>query len=221
MSAGSQGGGESALTAPRHPTRQAVLVAHTEAVIHEMGVERTEIACEIAREYHDRVAADHRSLPLEPEPQINDVDAYLRWFERTRKTIERMMTGATRLPVEIEDAWVAALPDPYRARCIQALTERMGHLAVELSDESASVGHLGRVLKEAGEEHVAAAAVYADGRVDENDLQALLDAEREARESAAASLAHADKMRRAYEELSQCGGDDDGDSYGQPLEVVS
>lgn len=204
-----------ALTGRRHPTRQAVLIAHTEAVIHETGAERTDLALAIARQYHAQVPREHQSLNLELEPQQDDVDAYVRWVERTRKAVERLMTGAVRLPVEIEDAWVAALPQPYRSRCIQALVERMDHLAVEIPDEGASTADLGRVMKEAGEEVHAAGEVFADGRIDERDIPYLPDAERRCRESAAASLALATRLRGEYERLT--GDTPDG---GAPIKAV-
>lgn len=192
--------------ARQYPTRQAVLVAQTEACIHETSTERIDIAVAIARGYHERVAAGDRTIPIDPEPAGSDSQDYYRWAERTRKQVERWMDGSVRIPVEIEEAWVAALPQPYQWRVIHVLSARFGVLPVSMP-EAASMdpGGSGDAMKESGEAIQAEAPIWSDGAVHAGDYESVCRAEREYREAASAMLARAEQWRAARERLEEGG----------------
>ncbi|WP_339873952.1 hypothetical protein [uncultured Brevundimonas sp.] len=80
--------------------------------------------------------------------------------------------ATTRMPVDLEEAWVAALGGEYTDRCRRDLARRYGFLGVsisslapgaELREASALTGEFGEVLN-------AMAPALADGRIDEQDL---------------------------------------------------
>lgn len=180
----------------QHPTRQAALIAHLFAYLYETGASLAGWSQDLAQEYAARVPKDQQTLPLRPEPDEDSYEGYAHWRDRLRRQVERWAKGDVNVPVEIEDAWVAALPNPYRRHCITDLCARWGHLALEIPEDGVSSADLGELIKQAGEEQVAAAPVFADGQITRDDLPYLPEAIRGCEESAAASLAMRERLIR-------------------------
>lgn len=178
------------------PTRQAVLIKHLYDYLYETGASLAAWSQDLAQEYAARVPADHQSLPMRPEPDEDSYEGYAQWRDRLRRQVERWVKGDVNVPVEIEDAWVAALPNPYRRHCVTDLCARWNHLAVEIPEEGVQATDLGELIKQAGEEQIAAAPVFADGQVTAEDLPYLPEAIRQCEESAAASLSMREKLQR-------------------------
>src|SRR5690606_5027224 len=76
------------------------------------------------------------------------------------------------LPADLEDAWVMALPEPFRGECERDLARRRGMLAVQMpaDDETAQAVGLARLAHEFGELMSALAPALADGKLDATDL---------------------------------------------------
>lgn len=93
-------------------------------------------------------------------------------------TINRMLTGEIRMPVDLEEALVDALPDAIRERCIRALTARRGMLPVAMptSCGTAQVQRAAELLTSTGQAMAALAPMLADGVIDEADRPHAADA---------------------------------------------
>ncbi|HKJ89243.1 MAG TPA: hypothetical protein VKA48_12140 [Gammaproteobacteria bacterium] len=194
------------MTTSRHPTRQDVVFAATHAVMHELGWSLADLAESIAVIYCDQVPEEHRDLKLTAEPKGQGVDAYYHWKESTRRQVERLLNGSVRMPVELEEAWIDALPSPYRERVIGQLAARLGYLAVAIPEDSdCTVESLGEVLKEHSEAVQASAPMVADGQITEDDRIHAGEAYREHLEAAASHLGHAKLIERKFPE-EVCGG---------------
>jgi len=194
------------MTTSRHPTRQDVIFGATHAVMHELGWSLADLAESIATHYCAQVPEQHRGLTLTAEPQEPGSDAYYNWKESTRRQLERLLNGSVRMPVELEEAWIDALPSPYRERVIGQLAARLGYLAVAIPEESdCTVESLGEVLREHSEAVQASAPMVADGQITEDDRIYAGDAHREHLEAAASHLSHARLIERKFPE-EVCGG---------------
>lgn len=88
---------------------------------------------------------------------------------------------SARPSVDVEEALVLGLPEPFRSDCLRELAVRCGGLFVALQAEgSALVGDMAELLKQSGEALSALGPLFADGRIDAaDDTQALLRARRE------------------------------------------
>jgi hypothetical protein len=78
----------------------------------------------------------------------------------------------TRMPVEIEEAWVmAGLIEPYRTNCMCELAKRYGSLYVPLPSANGvtDLQSVGRFTQEMGRALETVGPVISDGRIDESD----------------------------------------------------
>lgn len=190
----------------RHPTRQAVLIDHLQRMLNETGRSLADFSEHLAQAYEELVPEAHRALGLCAQPAEEGCEAYFRWKQALEKAVHRFVDGSVRIPVELEEAWLAALPGPYRGRCRHDLCVRMGVLPVEIPAEETSAQDIGDLLEAAGAEATAAAPVFADGRMSEADaehLPALIQANEI---SAAHSLTLAAKARKILRRIGKGDG---------------
>ena len=68
--------------------------------------------------YHAAVPLHLRRVPFE---LATTGDAVERAQRSNAQTIHRFLSGETRMPVDIEEAMIDALPDPIRERCMRAM----------------------------------------------------------------------------------------------------
>ena len=85
--------------------------------------------------------------------------------------VKRFLTDVVRMPVDLEEALVLALPEPFRNACLADLAERLNLLAAPrpAPDAARQTIHLGEMARDAGEVMIALAPMFADGRIDSND----------------------------------------------------
>lgn len=85
--------------------------------------------------------------------------------------VKRFLTDVVRMPVDLEEALVLALPEPFRGACLADLAERLNLLAAPrpAQDAMRQTIHLGEMARDAGEVMIALAPMFADGRIDSND----------------------------------------------------
>lgn len=189
------------MSPPEHPTRQAVLYAATHAAMHETGLSLADLSESIAVVYCGRVPPEHRGISLQDSPRGDDADAYFRWKDSTRRQIERFLSDAVRLPVELEEAWIQALPSPYRERAVHQLTHRLGYLPVAIPDHSqCTVEQISQILAEHAEAVQTSAPMVGDGQLDDADRPHAGDSYREHLEAAAAHLGLAFRIRERFPE---------------------
>jgi hypothetical protein len=77
----------------------------------------------------------------------------------------------TRMPVDIEEAWVAALHEPYRGQCLADLARRYGSLYVPIPDGGGitDMESVGQVTSEFARSLSAISPTMADQVIDELD----------------------------------------------------
>lgn len=88
--------------------------------------------------------------------------------------VRRILSGTVRMPVDIEEALVLALPEPFQRACLHDLAARFGLLA---APQPAAVPahqavHVGQLMRDAGEVMIALAPMFAAGRIDAHDAHA-------------------------------------------------
>jgi len=112
-------------------TRAAAIWYHVDQYLRRTGAKEHDFADAVAELYQQRTPLHGRSVEFEPHAAGSNVYAVMR---ARGQLLFRMLKpdGPTRLPVELEEAVVLALPAPYREECLRELAERMGLLAAPL-----------------------------------------------------------------------------------------
>lgn len=151
------------------PPRQSVIFGYTRRMLDETATNANTFAMAVAEKYLQTVAPDVRSVPL----QLGEGDALFASLKNNGQIIRRFMDGTVKvLPADLEDAWVMALPEPYRAECERDLSRRRGQWTMsELPPtESGQAVGLGHLVMEFGQLMEALAPALADGCIDAKDL---------------------------------------------------
>lgn len=151
------------------PPRQSVVFGYTRRMFDETANNANSFAMAVAEIYLATVAPDVRNVPF----RLGEGDDLPKAMRNNAQILRRYMSGDVKvLPADLEDAWVMALPDPYRADCERDLARRRGHLVVrELPDtEAGRATGLGDLAREFGHLMEALAPALADGRIDSADL---------------------------------------------------
>lgn len=151
------------------PPRQQVVYAHTRRMLDATASNYTSFAMDVAERYLSMVAPDVRQVKLRTGEGVDLIKA----MENNAQVLRRYMDGTVKtLPADLEDAWVMALPEPFRGDCERDLARRRGMLAVQMpaDDETAQAVGLARLAHEFGELMSALAPALADGKLDATDL---------------------------------------------------
>lgn len=170
-------------------SRSAVLAYYARAAVRHSGLTERAFAMRVVELYEERTPAAHRRVPFSTSADP---------FDRERanaQTLHRFLfadegaANSYRLPDDLEEACVLALPDAFRRECLRELCERYGLLAATATPprEDARFRSVACLLRETAEAVEAMPAVVgADavtpGAIDKA-LRELLDVE-----AAAASL---------------------------------
>jgi hypothetical protein len=151
------------------PPRQSVIYAYTRRMLDETATNANTFAMELAERYVATVAADVRNVPF----RLGEGDELLKAMKNNGQILRRFMSGDVKvLPADLEDAWVLALPQPYRRECERDLARRRGQwTCAELPDsEAGQAACLARLASEFGQLMEALAPALGDGRIDAKDL---------------------------------------------------
>lgn len=185
--------------------RSKVIFRHTAHCIRNSGHNDRSFASLIADSYIRLVAPAERIVQFHVG---TDLDSIEKAQSRNAKLIERFINGTVKVPADLEEAWVAAMPQPWRDACERELAQRYGFLGVREPSRQAPSELLSAagVLAELAHTMEALAQVMADGQVTAADAPALQRLMREARETQAElSTLHA-TAARSLEELAVQGG---------------
>lgn len=197
--------GTSECRRPVHLTRQAVLFYYLERVRAETRYTLEDFAAALTFHYHETIPAHARSLDLDMPDLKGPLQDYARAIGRLCKRVQRYVDGSLHMPCELEEAWAAALPEPYREHCQQELARRYGFLgAHDLDARPCSDGEaFSRIMTETGECIQGLSQALDDGRIDTADL--LRNPElRQQLQDAEAALA---SVRARVEQIEQSGGE--------------
>ena len=181
------------------PPRQKIIYAHTEKMLRETGSNRRSFAMEVAERYLAMYAEDDRAQPfrITQGGKIEDDKKH------NGQILGRYLDGTVKaLPADLEDAWLCALPQPYRDDCERALALRRGMLSVRMpTGEGLSVASVVGLCQEYGQLMEALGPALANGTLGPEDRQHVPRIKREGRDLIAAVLAlEADVDRNVYGE---------------------
>jgi len=91
--------------------------------------------------------------------------------EANRQIVKRMLDGRVRMAVDLEEALILALPQPYRQHLLAELAERLGLMAAELPAPHATgqQHQVGDLVSAAGGALDKLSTMLDDGVLDEHD----------------------------------------------------
>ena len=146
-------------------TRSQTIVRHTQAYLQRTSDSWPTLATNVMERYHELVPAQQREVHFKIYG-----DAY-KCARLNAQELRRMESGDIRLPVDLEEAWVQSLPQPWQEQCLTDLAARYGLLAAPIPSTEAggAVIDFAALLKEIAEMHEALAPAIADGVIDEQD----------------------------------------------------
>lgn len=176
-------------------TRQGVIFRHTSRMLHETRCSWEAFSQELVEHYHATVPSEAREIQFKTDGDI---------FQCARANAQKVSRFAdnrvqARLPVELEEAWVAALTEPYRSECLHDLARRFGLLAVPMPAAGVcavtAIHAMGSVTREFGQACEALAPIIADGTFGPDDAQHVERAARELEDLIAAATALLSQVR--------------------------
>lgn len=151
----------------REPRSKTLARYVEQALRHTRTTERS-YAAEVVELYHARTALHERTVEFHMGTTAAQVDAAMR---ANTQLVRRMLDGTVRLPADLEEAMVLALPEPYREDCIADLAARLDRLAVRAPspEGAASLNTLGGWVRETGEALTKLGEMLHDGQIDQAD----------------------------------------------------
>lgn len=113
------------------PPRQSVVFAYTRRMLDETATNANQFAMAVAEIHLATVAPDVRNSTL----QLGEGDALFAALKNNGQIVRRFMDGTVKsFPCDLEDAWVMALPEPYRSDCERDLARRRGRFSIALPE---------------------------------------------------------------------------------------
>jgi hypothetical protein len=144
------------------PPRQSVIYGYTRRMLDETATNANSFAMVVAEKYLAMVAPDVRCVPF----RLGDGDELLKAMKNNAQILRRFMDNTVKtLPADLEDAWVMAMPEPYRSDCERDLAQRRGRVTFALSESMSGeeYGAMGEVLSQVGELSSEWGKALADG----------------------------------------------------------
>ncbi|MCS4231389.1 hypothetical protein EDF77_1899 [Stenotrophomonas maltophilia] len=173
-----------------HEPRSTTVFRHTAEAIRNSSHTDASLAQVIADQYMRDVAPGERILTFHVGTDMDSMD---KAHKANAQIVARIRNGTVKMPADLEESWVRALPQPWSDNCARELANRYGFIGARMPKLSPQAGVLcvGRISVEYGQTIEALANVLADGRVCVQDVPEL----RTAREELA-------QMRAAMETLA-------------------
>lgn len=156
------------------PPRQSVLYGYTRLMLDETASNAATFAMVVAEQYLQLVAPDVRCVPL----RLGEGDALLGAMKNNAQILRRFMDGTVKaLPADLEDAWVMALPEPYRSDCERDLARRRGRYSMALPEQLSApdVACIAEVMKRTGELCAGWGMSLADGHLSVTEERQVID----------------------------------------------
>lgn len=182
--------------------RSAVIFEHTRRMLDQTAMCTRKFAMHVAERYVEIVAPDLRQVPFRLGVTGDDL---LKAEKHNAQQIGRYMDGTIKaLPADLEDAWVLALPEPFRSECERELAQRRGRYSERklAAGAAGEVAGIGQILLEFGQLMEALGPALADGKICEADLPHARRILNESDDVIAALLT----IRRAVTQIIPAGG---------------
>lgn len=149
--------------------RSAVIFRHTKDAVRNSPHNDASLAQAIAEQYMADVAPGERIVMFYAGTDAASVE---RAMKNNAQLIARIRCGKVKMPVDLEESWVRALPQEQSEACAQELARRYGFTGARVPgmDVAAGVNCVASLAVEFGQTVAAVTAVHADGAVCANDL---------------------------------------------------
>lgn len=112
-----------------HEPRSAVVFRHTTDAIRNSAHTDSSLAQSIAEQYMADVAPGERILQFHVGV---DADSTEKALKANGQIIARIRNGTVKMPVDLEESWVRALPPQWRDACARELARRYGFLGARI-----------------------------------------------------------------------------------------
>lgn len=140
-------------------TRTHTIQRHVQQYLRETGTAMPTFAQNVVEQYCARVRGIHRTITFKTDGDIYDR------MRLNAQTLDRMLnTGIIRLPADLEEAIVFALPDASMQLLRADLALRYGLRAVPVLDaeQPNCIAHIGALARESGEALAAISPMIED-----------------------------------------------------------
>jgi hypothetical protein len=133
---------------------------------NEARVNVLKFATAVAEHYMAAVAPDDRIMEF--HTSSGSMDSALAAQKNNGHLVDHILKGVTRFPVDLEESWIAALPDPYRGDLIRELAQRYGLIGAQLPavEPHEHVARIADVLRDAGRTAQLVAPMFGTGKLD-------------------------------------------------------
>jgi len=147
-------------------TRTITILRHVTNFLFSTSTTDSAFAMSVVEVYHQRVPV--RAARIFDFHETNNP---VKDMKANTQLVSRILNRVTRMPADLEEAFVLAMPAPFREPCMRDLAERYGLLAVHIpvAEPSEDLANLQRILKETGEAITALGPILADGKIDSSD----------------------------------------------------
>lgn len=154
----------------RFLTRNDVLIYHLDAYLRERGISEARFADRLVETYFTAVPEGYRQVPLAMVPREGSADQFAKIQASNLRAFQRWRRRDVRIPLELEEAWVQALEEPFRGRCKFDLCARHGVLPVLLDvDADVDVERIAQFMESEADVIRALVPLLADGVINEAD----------------------------------------------------
>lgn len=147
-------------------TRSTTILRHVQAYLLRTSVSEQSYAEEVRRVYHERT----------PDPKARTLqfhgggDAY-EDMKANGQLVGRILSRAVRMPVDLEESLVLALPQERQRACWVELAARVGRMSIAHPEDGVSgvAEDLGRLTSDVGDLLMALSPLLADLKIDHHD----------------------------------------------------
>lgn len=136
---------------PQNEPRSALIIRRTHEAMHSTSGNVFKFATAVAEHYAQMIKPADRIIEF--YPCVGTIAAALKAQKNNWNIIDQIIRGTRRFPVDLEEAWVAALPDPHRDNLVRELASRYGLTGTRAPARSAHehVACLADVMTDAGD----------------------------------------------------------------------
>lgn len=159
--------------------RSQVIFRHTREALRQSGLTMQVLATAIADRYQEQVSPGERIVEFHVG---TTADSIVRAHKANLQLVARWLDGKVKLPADLEESWVASLPESHRLECERELAQRYGFLGARIPEHAGAAPALSiaGVSIEFGHLLLKLGKVLADNQVTAEDLPDLLRADKEA-----------------------------------------
>ncbi len=184
-------------------TRSAALARHVHLALRHSGDDWNTYAGRVLELYAARTPLHLRHIEF--AQHVAGGNAY-DTIRANSQTVRRMVDGTTRMPVEIEEALILALPEPFLGEAQRELAERLGLMAATLPPPCEVPGQapaldasaVASLMRETADVVQAIATIVADGAITREDLPAIEQALEQSAQLDAALITLREQLTRAH-----------------------